>query len=35
MSLPPEVRWDYNWSPDEHSEEARLYTDFLKAKDWV
>ncbi len=35
MSLPPLVRWDYNWHPEEGSEEAKLYSDFLKIKDWV
>lgn len=35
MSLPPEVSWQYNWHPDEHSEEAKLYTDFLPARDWL
>lgn len=35
MSLPPVVRWDYDWSPNDNSEEARLYTDFLKEKEWV
>ncbi|MES3006576.1 MAG: oxygen-dependent coproporphyrinogen oxidase [Pseudomonadota bacterium] len=35
MSLPPVVRWDYNWHPEPGSEEARLYTDFLRARDWV
>ena len=35
MSLPPEVRWSYDWQPPANSEEARLYTDFLPAKDWL
>ncbi len=35
MSLPPVVRWDYNWQPDDCSDEARLYTDFLKPRDWL
>lgn len=35
MSLPPVVRWWYDWQPAEGTEEARLYSDFLKAKDWV
>jgi coproporphyrinogen III oxidase len=34
MSLPPVVRWTYNWSPQPGSEEARLY-DYLKPRDWV
>ena len=35
MSLPPVVRWQYDWQPEPGSPEARLYTDFLVAKDWV
>ena len=35
MSLPPVTHWDYNWTPEEHSPEAKLYTDFLIHKDWV
>ena len=35
MSLPSEVHWQYNWQPKEHSEEAKLYTDYLPAQDWL
>ena len=35
MSLPPLVAWEYNWHPQEGSEEAKLYSDFLVAKDWI
>ncbi len=35
MSLPPIVRWRYDWRPDPGSDEARLYSDFLVARDWV
>ncbi len=35
MSLPPQVKWRYNWKPKSGSEEERLYTDFLPAKDWL
>ena len=35
MSLPPEVSWAYDWQPEPHSEEAKLYTDFLPARDWL
>jgi coproporphyrinogen III oxidase len=35
MSLPPVVRWEYDWKPEPGSPEERLYTDFLVAKDWV
>ncbi|MEM7585292.1 MAG: oxygen-dependent coproporphyrinogen oxidase [Acidobacteriota bacterium] len=34
-SLPPLVRWDYDWSPAPGSAEARLYTDFLRPRDWL
>ncbi len=35
MSLPPLVKWRYDWSPEAGSEEARLYSDFLRARDWI
>jgi coproporphyrinogen III oxidase len=35
MSLPPLVKWRYNWQPEANSAEARLYTDFLPPRDWV
>lgn len=35
MSLPPEVRWEYDWHPEPGSEEARLYEHYLKPQDWV
>lgn len=35
MSLPPHVQWVYGHSPEPSSEEARLLTDFLPARDWV
>jgi len=35
MSLPPEVNWVYDWQPQAGTEEARLYTDFLRHRDWV
>lgn len=35
MSLPPDVSWAYNWQPEDDSAEAKLYTDFLPAKDWI
>lgn len=35
MSLPPVVHWDYNWHPEPGTEEARLYTEFLRPRDWV
>ena len=35
MSLPPLVKWRYNWSPEAGSEEARLYEEFLKPREWL
>ena len=35
MSMPPLVKWKYNWQPEENSYEAMLYDHFLKPKDWV
>ncbi|HEY7884458.1 MAG TPA: oxygen-dependent coproporphyrinogen oxidase [Cellvibrionaceae bacterium] len=35
MSLPPEVKWGYNWSPAADSPEAMLVSDFLPPRDWV
>jgi coproporphyrinogen III oxidase len=35
MSLPPVVKWRYDWKPEPGSAEAALYRDFLTAKDWV
>ncbi len=35
MSMPPQVRWDYNWSPEPGTEEARLYNEFLKPREWI
>jgi coproporphyrinogen III oxidase len=35
MSLPPEVRWEYDWAPEAGTEEARLYSEFLTPKDWL
>ena len=35
MSLPPHVRFEYDWHPQPGTEEARLYTDYLRERDWV
>ena len=35
MSLPPLVKWRYDWRPEAGSAEARLATDFLVARDWL
>ncbi|HVP87836.1 MAG TPA: oxygen-dependent coproporphyrinogen oxidase [Casimicrobiaceae bacterium] len=35
MSLPPLVKWRYDWRPDPGSAEAKLASDFLVARDWL
>ena len=35
MSLPPLVRWEYDWHPAAGSPEARLYEDFLRPRDFL
>jgi coproporphyrinogen III oxidase len=35
MSLPPLVRWEYDWKPEPGSKEAELYEKFLKPRDWA
>ena len=35
MSLPPLVKWRYDWRPEAGSHEAKLITDFLVARDWL
>lgn len=35
MSLPPMVRWQYNWQPQPGTDEARLYEHFLQERDWL
>lgn len=35
MSLPPVVKWEYDWSPEKGTREADLYDKFLVAKDWL
>jgi coproporphyrinogen III oxidase len=35
MSLPPLVKWRYNWQPEAGSAEARLYSDFLPPRNWL
>lgn len=34
VSMPAEVTWRYDYHPEPGSPEARLYTDFLGARDW-
>jgi coproporphyrinogen III oxidase len=35
MSLPPLVKWRYNWQPEPETDEAMLYKVFLKPQDWL
>jgi coproporphyrinogen III oxidase len=35
MSLPPGAEWRYDWKPEPGSPEEKLYSDFLKPRDWV
>ncbi|WP_350313308.1 oxygen-dependent coproporphyrinogen oxidase [Dickeya fangzhongdai] len=35
MSMPPLVRWEYQYQPEPDSPEAALYRDFLPARDWL
>lgn len=35
LSMPPIVKWRYDWKPETGSPEAKLYTDFLIDKNWV
>jgi coproporphyrinogen III oxidase len=35
MSMPPHAAWRYDWKPVPGSPEEKLYTDFLKPRDWA
>lgn len=35
LSMPPIVKWRYDWKPEAGSAEATLYTDFLVEKNWL
>ena len=35
MSMPPLVRFEYNWQPTPGSEEEKLYNHYLKPRDWL
>ncbi len=35
MSMPPHVDWRYDWKPEPGTHEARLYDEFLLARDWL
>lgn len=35
ISMPPDVAWKYNWTPEDNTPESVLYTEFLPTKDWL
>lgn len=35
MSLPPLVKWRYNWSPETGTPEAKLYDHYLVPQNWI
>ena len=35
MSMPPAVTWRYDWKPLPGTPEAKLYSDYLKPRDWI
>ncbi len=35
MSMPPIVKWRYDWHPEAGTPEAKLYSDFLRPRDWA
>jgi coproporphyrinogen III oxidase len=35
MSMPPLAAWRYDWQPEPGTPEARLYSDFLRPRDWA
>ena len=35
VSMPPHAAWRYDWKPEPGSPEEKLYTDFLKPRDWA
>lgn len=35
MSLPPLVKWRYDWAPTPGTPEAKLYSEFLIKRDWL
>lgn len=35
MSLPPLVRWEYDWHPEPGTAEAKLYDHYLQPQEWV
>lgn len=35
MSMPPEVKFTYDWKPEKGSQEEALYQNFLKPRNWL
>jgi len=35
MSLPPNVKWDYNWQPEAGTPEHKLHDYYLKPREWA
>ena len=35
MSMPPEVKWSYQFQVEKDSEEEKLYHHYLKPKEWI
>ena len=35
VSLPPHATWRYDWKPEPGSPEEKLYSDFLRPRDWA
>ncbi len=35
MSMPPEVKWSYQYQVEKDSEEEKLYHHYLKPKEWI
>jgi coproporphyrinogen III oxidase len=35
MSLPPLVKWRYDWRPENGSPEAELYEKYLQPREWI
>ena len=35
LSMPPLVKWRYDWHPEAGTPEADLYDRFLKPQDWI
>ena len=35
MSMPPLARWEYAFEPEPNSPESKLYSEYLKPRDWL